>query len=136
MFLWKKEVMFSFNVKSKSISHSVMSDSLWPMDHSPPGSSVRGILQAKILEWVAICFSRGSSLPRDWTRISCIADRFFIIWTTREVLVFNTFMKTSNNSIYYCWFFFSLWPQSKMTANLQLIFLSIKDEDSFLFMSL
>ena len=43
------------------LSHSVMSDSLRPMDCSPPGSSVHGILQARILEWVAIPFSRGSS---------------------------------------------------------------------------
>ena len=41
-----------------------------PMDCSPPGSSVRGILQARILEWVAISFSRGSSPPRDWTWVS------------------------------------------------------------------
>ena len=48
-----------------------------PVDCSPPGSSVHGILQARILEWVDIPFSRGSSQPRDKTRISCIADRFF-----------------------------------------------------------
>ena len=39
-----------------------------PMDNSPPGSSVHGILQARILEWVAVPSSRGSSQPRDWTR--------------------------------------------------------------------
>ena len=43
-----------------------------PMDHSPPGSSVHGILQATILEWVAISFSRGCSTPRDQTCISYI----------------------------------------------------------------
>ena len=48
-----------------------------PMDCSPPGSSVHGILQAKILEWVAISFSRRSSQPRDWTLVSCIAGRSF-----------------------------------------------------------
>ena len=51
-----------------------------PMDCSLPGSSVRGILQARILEWVAMSFSRGFSQPRDWTCISwgsCIAGRFF-----------------------------------------------------------
>ena len=48
-----------------------------PMDCSPPGSSVHGILQARILEWVAIPFSRGSSQPRDWTQVSCTASRFF-----------------------------------------------------------
>ena len=55
-----------------------------PMDCSPPGSSVHGILQARILEWVAIPFSRGSSQPRDGTQVSCIAGRFFTIWATRE----------------------------------------------------
>ena len=53
-----------------------------PMDDSPPGSSVYGISQARILEWVAIPFSRGSSLPRDWTQVSCFAGRIFTIWAT------------------------------------------------------
>ena len=57
---------------------------LWdPMDCSPQGSSVHEILQARILEWVAIPFSRGSSRPRDWTQVSCIAGRFFTTWTTK-----------------------------------------------------
>ena len=47
------------------------------MDCSPPGSSVHEILLARILEWVAISFCRGSSWPRDWTRVSCIAGGFF-----------------------------------------------------------
>ena len=47
-----------------------------PLDCSLPGSSVHGILQARILEWVAISFSRGSSGPRDGTWISCIVGRF------------------------------------------------------------
>ena len=54
-----------------------------PVDCSLPGSSVREIFQARVLEWVAISFSRGSSWLRDWTRISCIADRCFTIWATR-----------------------------------------------------
>ena len=54
------------------------------MDCSPPGSSVHGISQVRILEWVAIPFSRGSSWSRDWTLVSCIAGRFFTIWATRE----------------------------------------------------
>ena len=46
---------------------------LWdPVDCCPPGSSVHGILQVRILEWVAISFTRGSSWPRDWTCNSCI----------------------------------------------------------------
>ena len=48
-----------------------------PKDCSPPGSSVHGILQARILEWVAIPVSRGSSRPRDQTQVSCIAGKFF-----------------------------------------------------------
>ena len=55
-----------------------------PIDCSPPGSSVRGILQARILEWVAILFFRASSWPRDGTRVSCIAGEFFTCWATRE----------------------------------------------------
>ena len=50
-----------------------------PMDYSPPGSSVRGILQARVLEWVAILLSRESSQPRDQTWVSSIAGRFFTI---------------------------------------------------------
>ena len=61
---------------------------LWDhTDYSPPDSSVHGILQRRILEWVAIAFSRGPSKPRDWTRVSCIAGRFFTIWATREAKV-------------------------------------------------
>ena len=48
-----------------------------PMDCSPPGSSVHEILQARILEWVAILFSRGSTRPRDQTHVSYIVGRFF-----------------------------------------------------------
>ena len=48
-----------------------------PMDCNPPGSFVHGILQARILEWIAIPFSRGSSWPRDQARVSCIAGRCF-----------------------------------------------------------
>ena len=55
-----------------------------PMGCSPPGSSVHGIFQARILEWVAIPFSRGSSPPRDRTWVSWIAGRFFASCTTGE----------------------------------------------------
>ena len=60
----------------------VMSDSCDPMSCSPPGSSVHRIFQARILEWIAISFSRGSSWPRDWTWVSCTAGRLFTSWTT------------------------------------------------------
>ena len=56
-----------------------------PMDCSLLGSSIHGILQARILEWEAIPCSRGSSQPRDWTEVSHIATRFFTIWATRVI---------------------------------------------------
>ena len=55
-----------------------------PMDSSLPGSSVHGIFQAMVLEWIAISFTRGSSRPRDRTLVSRIVDRCFTVWTTRE----------------------------------------------------
>ena len=55
------------------------------MDYSRPGSSVHGILQARILEWVVIPFSRESSETRDWTWVSCIVGRFLTVWATKEV---------------------------------------------------
>ena len=51
---------------------------------NPVDYTVHWILQARILEWVAFPFSRGSSQPRDWSRVSCIAGRFFTSWATRE----------------------------------------------------
>ena len=56
------------------------------MGCSLPGSSVHGIFQAIVLEWIAISFSRGSSQPRDRTQVSRVVDRCFTIWDTREVL--------------------------------------------------
>ena len=60
-------------------SHSVVSESYDPMDCSLPGSSVHGISQARILEWIAISFSRESSWHRDWICVSGIAGRFFTV---------------------------------------------------------
>ena len=56
-----------------------------PMDWSPPGSSVHGILQTRILEWVAISFSRGSSQLREQAQVSCIAGRFFTVWVWKPL---------------------------------------------------
>ena len=55
-----------------------------PVDCSPPGSSVHGILQARILEWGAISFSRGSSQLRDWTQVSCVSCMADGCWAIRE----------------------------------------------------
>ena len=54
------------------------------MDCSPPGSSVHEIFQARILDWVAISFSRGSSQPRNQTLVSCTAGKLFTDWAIRE----------------------------------------------------
>ena len=70
-----------------------MSDSsVTPLDCPPPGSSVHGISQARILDWIAISFSRGSSQPRDWTCISCIGRQVLYHWATREKLRFTSFL--------------------------------------------
>ena len=66
--------MFSYNNMGHAYMLSHVCD---PLDCCPPGSSVHGISQARILEWVAIPFSRGSSQPRAGTHVSCIAGRFF-----------------------------------------------------------
>ena len=61
-----------------------------PLDCSPPGSSVHGILRTRIPEWVAISSSRGSSQPKDWTHVShvshvsCLSGRFFTHWAIWE----------------------------------------------------
>ena len=57
------------------------------MDCSPPGSSVRGILQTRILEWAATSFSRGSSRPRNRTHVSCIGRQILYHWATWEALI-------------------------------------------------
>ena len=57
------------------------------MDYSSPDSSVHGILQGRILEWVIMSSTRGSSQPRDWTLVSPILGRFFTIWATREAQI-------------------------------------------------
>ena len=62
-----------------------MSNSCNPMDWSPPGSSAHGIFQARILEWVAIHFSRRSSWPRDWTHVSII----LYCWANYEAFIYT-----------------------------------------------
>ena len=72
-----------------------------PMDYSLPGSSVHGIIQARILEWVAISFSRRSSRPRDQTCISCIGSWILNHWAIWEALGYSTGMVNfPNNRIY------------------------------------
>ena len=76
---------------------------LWdPMDCSLPGFSIRGIFQARILECIAISFSRKSSQPRDWTQVSCTVGRRFAVWA-REVCVVN-----------YCYNLKGRWAQTQV----------------------
>ena len=74
-------------------SHSAVSNSLQPHGLcNLPDSSVHGILQARVLEWVAISFSRGSSRPRDWTWVSRLAGRRFNLWATREAQLWSQYL--------------------------------------------
>ena len=70
------------------------------MDCSLPGSSIQGLFQARVLEWVAISFSRGSSRPRDWTRVSHITGRCFNIWAIRKALALSKQPRNVSHS--YC----------------------------------
>ena len=58
-----------------------------PVDCSLPGSSIHGIFQGRILEWIAIPFSRRSSQPREWTQVSRIVGRCFIVWPSGKSLI-------------------------------------------------
>ena len=92
------------------------------MDCSPPGSSVHVILQARILEWIAVPFSTGTSLPRDQAQVSLTAGGFFTIWTTRVVVakvwgVCGNFFKQDNNEVCIYWLFLS-WTISLQHAML------------------
>ena len=79
------------NLKKLTNIHGyiVVSDSLWPHRLWPTGCSVHGILQARILEWVAISFSKGSSQPRDRIWVSCITGRLFTVWVTRGLIIWE-----------------------------------------------
>ena len=74
-----------------------------PMDCNPPGSSVYGILCARIQEWVAMPFSRRSSQPRDQTQVSHIAAGFFTVWATREFLIHYKGANSLSNKFIHIW---------------------------------
>ena len=83
-FIWGRYSVFStWKVKEVLVAqlYPTLCD---PMDCSPPGFPVHGILQARTLQWVALPFSRGSSWLRDGTHVSCIAGRFFTVSATRR----------------------------------------------------
>ena len=94
-----------------SLSHPIVFSKTWeseitqscptlcnPMDCSLPRFSVHGIFQARIPEWVAISFSRGSSQPRDRTQVSCIVGRSFTVWATREVINLQSLVTTHTHT--------------------------------------
>ena len=70
------------------VSEVKVTQSCEPMDHSLPGSSIHGILQARILDWVAVPFSRGSSQPRDGTQISHIAGGLLSVPPVCMIILF------------------------------------------------
>ena len=92
-----------------------------PMDSSPPGSSVLEILQGRILEWIAIPFSRGSSWPWDQTQVSHIADRVFTIWATEKYIlekkILENFQNLSKTLIHTRRSIKSITDQNKETRN-------------------
>ena len=82
---WNKPEREGRLLESESVSCLVVSDSLQLHEHySLPGTKVPGILQARILEWIAIPFCKGSFWLRNQTWDCCIAGRFFTFWATRE----------------------------------------------------
>ena len=84
----------SFMIHSVGVCLVAQSPTLWtPWTVAQQAPLSMAILQARKLEWVAMPFSRRSSQPRDWTRVSCIAGRFFTIWATREIHIFKMKVK-------------------------------------------
>ena len=96
------------------VSHSVVSNSCNALDCSPPGSTAHAMFQARILEWVVISSSRGSSQLRDWTHVSCIADWFFTTeasekpyWVCVYINFFCMWMTNCSSTIYWKEYLFS-----------------------------
>ena len=79
--LWKKKPLGTFYTKSEVAQSCPTLPTPWTVDHQAPPS-----MEFSRQEWLAISFSRGSSQPRNWTRVSCIAGRCFTVWATRESL--------------------------------------------------
>ena len=80
----ENNILANWVMKKVKVSVTQLHSTLLPVDCSPPDSSVHGISQKRILEWLAIPFFRGSFQPRDPTWVSRIAGRFFTIMATRE----------------------------------------------------
>ena len=89
---WYLRHWWCWELKERKVAQSCLT-LCDPMDCSLPNSCVHGIFQAIVLEWIAISFSMVSSQPRDQTRVSCIVDRRFTVWATREVLLQGNWVK-------------------------------------------
>ena len=96
-FPWTLKIHYTYFFFKKKVKESEVAQSCPtlcdPIDCSLSGSSVHGFFQAMVLEWIAISFSRGSSQPRARTRVSCIVDRRFTVWATREVQKIWNYLK-------------------------------------------
>ena len=99
---WEEPIISQFKVSEVKVSQSS------PTLCNPKNYTVHGILQARILEWVTLPFSRGSSQPRDRTQVSCIAGGFFTNWAIREAAQFKAFMYISGR-IFCIWLKFRSW---------------------------
>ena len=107
--------MWKIGAVNESENHSVMSDSLWPMNET-----VHGTLQARILEWIAFLFSRGSSQTRDWTQVSWLQADSLPAETIRKPknigvgspsILWGIFLtQESNQGLLHCSRFFTNWP--------------------------
>ena len=104
----KQNIKFWWKLKSESKVPQSCLTLCNPMDCSLPGSSVHETFQARVLQWVAISLSRESFWPRDQTRVSSIANRYFSVWATREAHNFDegSFMFYSSLVNAVCIFFF------------------------------
>ena len=114
---WNLQVAFPFHWRLAQSYPTLCS----PMDCNLSGSSVHGIFQARVLEWVAISFSTGSSQPRDQTQVSCIAGSHFTIWAPREALPHQDFHFVLVISL--CFFSFLCFPPTPPAATLWSVFL-------------
>ena len=108
---------FFFPIKLHKVSCSTLCD--------PMGYTVHGILQVRLLEWVAFPFSRGSSQLRDWTPVSHIAGRFFTSWATREVLKLHNYSIKENIFLDLCSSYF-------LTSIYSFCEIMLKEGDNFL----
>ena len=110
----KKKTYFYYHLPLLLSESEVKVTPSCPTLCDPMDSTAHGILQARILEWVAFPFSRGASQPRYWTQVSCIAGGCFTSWATREALLCQSFLCKS------------LWPEFSPTLS---SYQGVKDTD-------